>query len=87
MPAASPMKIAANTKPHPAGPPSSVFCTYGWPRPTTTPAAANAPTMPITSPRTTAVRPMNRQPSQIDFTTDGDEIRSLCCRLAISRSV
>ena len=55
------------------------------PRPTTTPAPANAPTIPITRPRTTGVFPMNRQPSQMDLKVDGTEIVPLACRLGISR--
>src|SRR6185437_13582448 len=44
--------------------------------PTTTPAAANAPSMPIVMPRTIRFCPANFQPSQIDFATDGTEIPS-----------
>ena len=55
------------------------------PRPTTTPAPANAPTIPITRPRTTGVCPMNRQPSQMDRSVEGTEILPLACRLGISR--
>ena len=54
------------------------------PRPTTTPAPANAPTIPITRPRTTGVCLMNRQPSQIDLKVDGTEIFPLALRLGIS---
>ena len=39
----------------------------------------------MTSPRTTSVRPMNRQPSQIVFAIEGAEICALNCRLGISR--
>ena len=86
MPTASPPKTAAKTIPHPALPPSSVFWMYDGPRPTTTPPAAKAPTIPMTIPRTTLVWPMNRQPSQMALATDGAEMCSLTCRLAISRS-
>ena len=41
--------------------------------------------MPVTRPRSTAVWPMNRQPSQIDLAVDGTEIFPLACRLGISR--
>ena len=43
----------------------------------------NAPTMPVTRPRSTGVWPMNRQPSQIDLAVDGTEYL-LACRLGIS---
>ncbi len=86
MPPASPTKIAANTTPQPASPPFSVCLMYGWPSPTTTPPAANAPTMPMISPRTTAVRPMNFQPSQMVLATEGAEMCALNCRFGISRS-
>ena len=56
------------------------------PRPTTTPPAAKAPTIPITIPRTTAVWPMNFQPSQMVLATDGAEMRALAWRLGISLS-
>ena len=55
------------------------------PRPTTTPAAAKAPTIPTTRPRTTGVFPMNRQPSQMDRSVEGAEILSQAFRLGISR--
>jgi hypothetical protein len=86
IPPARPTKIAANTTPQPALPPWRVFLMYGWPSPTTTPPAANAPTMPMTRPRTTGVRPINRQPSQMILATAGAEMCELNCRLGISRS-
>ena len=55
------------------------------PRPITTPAAQNAPSIPITRPRTTGVFLMNRQPSQMALAVDGTEIGSLllaACRSA-----
>ncbi len=84
---ASPPKTAVKTTPQPALPPCSVFVTYEAPSPITTPPAANAPTIPMTIPRTTSVRPMNRQPSQMVLATEGAEMCSLAFRLAISRSV
>ncbi len=84
MPAASPPKTAANVIPQPALPPSSVFLMYEGPRPTTTPPAEKAPIMPMMIPRTTLVRPMYFQPSQMVLATEGAEMCSLSCRLGIS---
>ncbi len=64
MPPARPTNTAAKSTPYPAGPPptSAANC---WPRPITRPPAANAPSMPTTSPRISGVPPTNRQPSTI----------------------
>jgi hypothetical protein len=53
----------------------------------TTPAATNAPTMPMARPRMTGLLPMNFQPSQTNLSVEGEEILPLTLRLAISRSM
>ena len=55
------------------------------PSPITTPAAQNAPSIPITRPRTTGVFLMNRQPSQMALAVDGTEMSPLLRRLPICR--
>ncbi len=73
MPTARPTNTDPNIAPYAGSPPprSSV---YRFASPTTTPAAANAPSMPTTRPRTTFVWPMNCQPSAIARITLGCEI-------------
>src|SRR5699024_9690024 len=64
IPSPSPRKTAPNSTPNPGSPaPRSVTNTR--PRPITTPPAPNAPTIPITSPRTSGVRVTYDQPSMI----------------------
>ena len=81
MPIARPIRIAAKTRLNPADPPPSVYWMYEGARPITTPAAQNAPSIPITRPRTTGVCRMKRQPSTIALAIDGAEIDALCSRL------
>ena len=72
IPSASPTKTAANSVPYP-GEPARRSATKAWASPITMPPAANAPSMPRTSPRTNGVVPTYRQPStavrQIDSCT------------------
>ena len=69
-PSAMPTNTAPKSTPYP-GAPAPRPATYTTPSPTTVPPAAEAPTRPMTRPRTTGVCAMKAQPSTTCRHTDG----------------
>jgi hypothetical protein len=83
MPIASPTNTDANRTPYAALPPPRLAA-YKVAEPTTVPPAANAPTMPVTSPRTSGVRATNDAPSRSMATSPGPAALRCVARPEIS---